>query len=189
MHATDALPIVILRQLLTADDYDSIEAVKAAAKDYLDSQNPCPLDFAHQPHDHCDGTAASTRHTSPVNNVNPVPIFTPETFDAHGHTWTRHTPGDPCPVGPSTLVWTLDDKGAIGPFTADSFSWHANRYLAHGSNIIGWRLARWAPSLPLTSSPSPATPPAASPAAPPHPPGSADDTPRSSAPESAPPAP
>ena len=71
--APDALNLVILQQLLRADDYDSIEAVKAAAQDYLHSLNACPLDFAHQPHDHCDGTAASQRHApQPVNEVTPV---------------------------------------------------------------------------------------------------------------------
>lgn len=138
--APDALALVILRQLLTADDYDTIEAVKASAEDYLKSLNACPLDFAHQPHDHCDGTPSSSRQ--PVNQVNEVtPVPAPITFEAHGHTWTRHTPSDPCPVHPDTLVYVYDGIDDIGPYAADEFTWHAERHLKLGSNIIGWRHA------------------------------------------------
>jgi hypothetical protein len=324
----DALNIVILQQLLKADDYDSMEAVKAAAQDYLHSLNACPLDFSHQPHDHCDGTPSSTRqhvnppvsesalelvHTDmqgqiygaevimhecaaddfatwfqhfkshtitgtrvdqfdihsvldimvewikapfslelptaskppqyliisderrthgmvwfyapdskgytvctaragrfteaeaaailagtsgelsamresnlpklqilhhidrgygdngailktlithalpttesqPVNTVNPViPVPAPETFEAHGHTWTRHTPGDPCPVPPDTLVHVLLREELHDPVFCDpkgsKWSWAANIH-DRTDEIIGWRYAEPQPSTP-----------------------------------------
>lgn len=211
----DALAIVILQQLLKADDYDSIEAVKAAAQDYLRSLNACPLDFSHQPHDHCDGTPSSTRqhdadpdnlpkpadlrrlryqpHWSvremdaidelsrlkdlepvaivrqalrhyqlahadlknpalAVNTVNPVnPVPAPETFEAHGHTWTRHTPGDPCPVPPDTLVHVLLRAELSDPVFCDpkgsKWSWAAN-IDDRTDEIIGWRYATPQPSTP-----------------------------------------
>lgn len=191
----DALNTVILRQLLKADDYDSIEAVKAAAQDYLNTLNACPLNFPHQPHDHCDGTPFSSRHpVNPVSQINPVPVTTPEAFQAHGHTWTRHTPGDPCPVPENSLVAVLLRKevSELPPLDEEiNPAWHYvwTYHSKAGFEIIGWRHASPSPSLPLSESPRPATPPATSPAAPRHPPGSADDTPHSSAPESAPPAP
>jgi len=170
----DALNIVILQQLLKADDYDSIEAVKAAAQDYLHSLNACPLDFAHQPHDHCDGTAASQRPAPPpVNTVNPVTLVptpetftahggfvdalkalflqlvpTPETFTAHGHTWTRHTPGDPCPETKGRLIAVLQRRGpAAGWASTWHWKWEPIPNFPQ-FEIIGWRYAEPQPSTP-----------------------------------------
>lgn len=154
-----ALNIVILQQLLKADDYDSIEAVKAAAQDYLHSLNACPLDFAHQPHDHCDGTAASSRQpVNQVNQVNPVtspqpPNPEPETFESHGYTWTRHTPGDPCPVSnPDALVYVLTSFGGPSegkPSRAGLCLWHVIKNINYArGEIIGWRYAEPQPSTP-----------------------------------------
>lgn len=93
------------------------------------------------------------RHASqPVNEVtavNPVtspqpPTPEPSTFEAHGHTWTRHTPGDPCPVPANAMVEVLlrcELNGKQWPecrpageydWTTDDGKWW---------DIIGWRYA------------------------------------------------
>lgn len=84
-----------------------------------------------------------------VNTVNPVPA--PETFEAHGHTWTRHTPGDPCPVPPDTLVHVLLRAELSDPVFCDpkgsKWSWAAN-IDDRTDEIIGWRYATPQPSTP-----------------------------------------
>lgn len=91
------------------------------------------------------------RHASPpVNKVNPVnPVPAPETFEAHGHTWTRHTPGDPCPVPWNTLVsvllaWELkaDELPSKDFVSARSLTWSRTGH----AGIIGWRYAEPQPS-------------------------------------------
>ena len=85
----------------------------------------------------------------PVNTVNPVnPVPAPETFEAHGHTWTRHTPGDPCPVPYLTKIYALDAGGSFGPYEAGTFIWADTRHQTLGTNIIGWRHAEPQPSTP-----------------------------------------
>lgn len=119
-------------------------------------------------------TSATSWHTqppvNPVSQVNPVQTA-PETFEAHGHTWTRHTPGEPCPETNGRMIAVLQRHGPA-PGWAGAWHWKWDTIPNFPQfEIIGWRYA---------------TPPAASPAAPPHPPASGDDTPRSSAPASAP---
>lgn len=123
-------------------------------------------------------TSATSWHTQPP--INPVSQVNPDqtTFEVHGHTWTRHTPGNPCPVPAQTKVIVLLRRELLSPAARDEirmaglYAWGS--FNGETWEIIGWRYA---------------TPPAASPTAPPHPPASADDTPHSSAPASAPPAP
>lgn len=91
-----------------------------------------------------------------VTPVNPVtspqpPNPAPETFEAHGHTWTRHTPGDPCPVPPDTLVHVLLREELHDPVFCDpkgsKWSWAANIH-DRTDEIIGWRYAEPQPSTP-----------------------------------------
>lgn len=93
------------------------------------------------------------RHASPpVNKVNPVnPVPAPETFEAHGHTWTRHTPGDPCPVPPDArvLVFTsLSSNPTSRALPASVFKWEATTERGSSGEIIGWRYAEPQPSTP-----------------------------------------
>lgn len=74
----------------------------------------------------------------------------PETFEAHGHTWTRHTPGDPCPVPPAAEIqamreaikeayaaledWQLFWKENAGNMS--SMSWTDGRALGEPTAVI-----------------------------------------------------
>ena len=64
----------------------------------------------------------------------------PETFEAHGHTWTKHTPGDPMPCdGESHPIVIFADMGvSTGMYQAKDWQWDADN---DESNIIGWRYA------------------------------------------------
>lgn len=56
------------------------------------------------------------------------------TFEAHGKTWTRHTPGDPMPVDTATFIDVLMDDGSVC----------SNQYVKFAStwnSITGWRYA------------------------------------------------
>jgi hypothetical protein len=71
----------------------------------------------------------------------PAPMKTESTtFEAHGHTWFRHTPGDPCPVDNHEYVCVyLDDQtSTIWPKPAMAWSWKKDNPSA---TIIGWRRA------------------------------------------------
>lgn len=91
---------------------------------------------------------ATSWHTqppvNPVSQVNPVQTA-PETFESHGHTWTRHTPGDPCPVPYYTLVYVLTSLGGPSqgsPSQASNCGWKIkNRPHTSWGEIIGWRYA------------------------------------------------
>ena len=64
----------------------------------------------------------------------------PATFEAHGHTWFRHTPGDPCPVEMTedVCVYFEDKTSTIWPKPAMSWSWKKDN---PSITIIGWRRA------------------------------------------------
>lgn len=82
-------------------------------------------------------------------NTNPQ-----STFEAHGYTWTRHTPGDPNPV-PSGLenddIWILTGNHETNVGYSSLFDWGPPR--GHPLNcIIGWRYAETPqPSEPATN--------------------------------------
>lgn len=68
----------------------------------------------------------------------------PYTFEAQGHTWTRHKPGDPVPCDPSTKVRALM-RSEIGGRYQDSIyaaghcDWSSD--LHPDAQIIGWARA------------------------------------------------
>jgi uncharacterized protein YodC (DUF2158 family) len=66
----------------------------------------------------------------------------PETFQAHGKAWTRHTPGDPMPCDGERMVYVLTPKTGESeePYKASMYSWTAKDYYWWGE-IIGWRYA------------------------------------------------
>ena len=71
----------------------------------------------------------------------PAPMKTESpTFEAHGHTWFRHTPGDPCPVDNHEYVCVYfdDQTSTIWPKPAMAWSW---KRLNSSTTIIGWRRA------------------------------------------------
>lgn len=72
----------------------------------------------------------------------PAPVKTePSTFEVHGHTWFRHTPGDPCPVDGIEQIFILCDYAGSfgikieGPTHASRCFWNGN------TSLIGWRYA------------------------------------------------
>ena len=86
----------------------------------------------------------------PVPSVTPVNPA-PETFEAHGHTWTRHTPGDPCPVPANAMVEVLlrcELNGRQWPECrpAGEYDWTTDD--GEWWDIIGWRYAAPQPSTP-----------------------------------------
>lgn len=68
---------------------------------------------------------------------------TPETFEAHGLTWFKHTPGDPCPCDRKALVqlfWDSDfdnDSSGVTERAAD-WDWECED---RGMRVVGWRYA------------------------------------------------
>jgi len=64
----------------------------------------------------------------------------PATFEAHGKTWTRHTPGDPMPCDREANVCvTFRDGDYSKPGLAKHWSW--DKSLSDYEWIIGWRYA------------------------------------------------
>lgn len=69
----------------------------------------------------------------------------PETFEAHGHTWTKHTPGDPMPCDGESRIYVLmrdPSSGSMGrqETTAAGLDWDIIER-AKKVEIIGWRYA------------------------------------------------
>ena len=69
----------------------------------------------------------------------------PETFEAHGHTWTKHTPGDPMPCDGNTPVevflrLALSSSEYLRA-TLPAKLWNWGRIDYEGDEIIGWRYA------------------------------------------------
>lgn len=66
-----------------------------------------------------------------------LPKPAPETFEAHGYTWFKHTPGDPCPCDGDAVVEVMLDvekeDWASLPYRAGNWGWKGG--------IIGWRYA------------------------------------------------
>jgi hypothetical protein len=68
-----------------------------------------------------------------------------ETFEAHGHTWTKHTPGDPMPCESNLPVFVLLRQDKIEP-TYDSpneagiWDWSVFR---RDSSLTGWEIIGW----------------------------------------------
>jgi len=66
------------------------------------------------------------------------------TFEAHGHTWQVHTPGDPMPCKPDTLIFTLFkcefEKGIIEVPASNPDKWKWQE-IDDDYSIIGWRYA------------------------------------------------
>ena len=66
-------------------------------------------------------------------------------FRSHGITWTRHQPGDPCPVAPSTELKTL----LLREYKSRSYldevklaeDWRWTKSSGERHDIVGWALA------------------------------------------------
>lgn len=66
----------------------------------------------------------------------------PTTFEAHGHTWTRHTPGEPMPCDGGNLVQCIRKDGVVIGFDYDRTAAETNWGRTNGGlNIIAWRFA------------------------------------------------
>ena len=87
-----------------------------------------------------------------------APTSEPETFEHEGKTWTRHTPGDPCPVEGHVLLnvlwrWELQESSiGFSEERADTIEW-GKKEDARYAEVIGWRYADESqpePALPRT---------------------------------------
>jgi hypothetical protein len=76
----------------------------------------------------------------------------PETFEAHGKTWTRHTPGDAMPCDGEVMVQALLGDNTFATQPAEDWSW---KHRDSKYDIIGWRYADEQPE-PQTPSWTPA---------------------------------
>ena len=66
----------------------------------------------------------------------------PDTFEAHGQVWTRHTPGDPCPVdGEAKVEYLMRHPSKICQDAAKLLRWGQKPYGTREEEIIGWRYA------------------------------------------------
>lgn len=67
----------------------------------------------------------------------------PSTFEAHGKTWTRHTPGDPMPCDGKNKVNLLCKDESLFPSSRDVPAYVVTWDLCSndGYNVIGWRYA------------------------------------------------
>jgi len=76
----------------------------------------------------------------------------PTTFEAHGKTWTSHTPGDPMPCAGHAKVYAfyrceLEGECSTLPVSADTWDWD-NLPEDPQWEIIGWRYATPQPQEP-----------------------------------------
>lgn len=72
------------------------------------------------------------------------------TFEAHGKTWTRHTPGDPMPCNGEALVEVLlrEEEDQVHPVVQKASLWYWESLADIGSvgnEVIGWRYAEQQP--------------------------------------------
>lgn len=74
----------------------------------------------------------------------------PATFEAHGHTWFKHTPGDPMPVAEDTKVDVIMREEKAGahfrsqPLPARLHRWNTaeeEELNTDGTDVVGWRYA------------------------------------------------
>ena len=75
---------------------------------------------------------------------------TPETFEAHGKTWTKHKPGDAMPCDGSSAVMALLGDGTFCTQQAEDWNWN-NRDSTF--DIVGWRYADKPTPEPLVTKP------------------------------------
>lgn len=75
---------------------------------------------------------------------------TPETFEAHGKTWTKHKPGDAMPCDGSSAVMALLGDGTFCTQQAEDWNWN-NRDSTF--DIVGWRYADEPTPEPLATKP------------------------------------
>jgi len=65
----------------------------------------------------------------------------PETFEAHGLTWIKHTPGDPMPCdGDAMLHYVMRCAASQRPSPAHDIDWKTCAY-SPKTEVIGWRYA------------------------------------------------
>lgn len=61
------------------------------------------------------------------------------TFEAHGQTWTKHTPGDPMPCDGEALVFVTSDNPDVLRCASKARDWHWGTKTE--AKITGWRYA------------------------------------------------
>lgn len=67
-----------------------------------------------------------------------------DTFESHGLTWIKHTPGDPMPCEAESIVWALTRGAAQNkyrPWTQRACYWDWYNRWKDDCQIIGWNYA------------------------------------------------
>jgi uncharacterized protein YodC (DUF2158 family) len=105
-----------------------------------------PMDEA-SPEGHCAVDAACVRRQLadlgiPRRHASAEPPKAqPATFEAHGKTWTRHTPGDPCPCDPEAMIeWLTLSEARGAPYCASTMQ-AKHFFSGKEPEIAGWRYA------------------------------------------------
>ena len=122
-----------------ADPYAELKKAHAEGKVVQFKPHGCPWEDSEKPD-----------FTAPIACYRIKPE--PETFEAHGKTWTRHTPGDPMPCDGERMVYVLTPKTGESeePCKASMYAWTCIfREGDWWGETIGWRYA----DEPLVTSP------------------------------------
>lgn len=92
-----------------------------------------------QPIEDCSKTG-TREYAIPCRTKRPLPPPAVETFEAHGHIWYKHTPGDECPVEPDAKITVIHGDGDKSMLTYDSpTQWKWCKFKTDGANVIGYR--------------------------------------------------
>ncbi len=79
-----------------------------------------------------------------LQNPNPKKPKEQDTFEAHGMTWIKHTPGEPIPCNPEARIlaitnWSMETGHAAWVQRANQWNWSDS--LPEDCQIIGWNYA------------------------------------------------
>ena len=134
----------------------------AIARAFLDKLEPDP--YAKLKAAHAEGKVIQYNcgnDLKPEWEDLPVPVFSdepdcyrikpePSTFEAHGKTWTRHTPGDAMPCDGETVIYAYGDNVSTKPRKCADWFWEESGDCL----IIGGRYA----DVPISTKPISSTP-------------------------------
>lgn len=126
------------RRVLAAHAYTILRALEAADKCLAIIE-----DVGHGPH--MDNVTVTRKIVLDALAKAKGEVMTPETFEAHGKTWTAHTPGDPMPCEAGLWVEVLT-RGEVesgryihASSLAEGWDWDWDTMIFGEDEIIGWR--------------------------------------------------
>lgn len=117
---------VLRNQTITTDPYAELKKAHAEGKVIQFKPHGCTWEDNEDPD-----------FTAPLRFYRIKPEPEPETFEAHGKTWTRHTPGDAMPCKENRLVELIEKREVSGSYA--KYEDHASTFV--WSAAVGWRYA------------------------------------------------